>query len=58
MIKKVILILFLFTFTNSVFAQQIKHPGQEVSGLVKLNYMTKINLPDGCLLYTSDAADE
>jgi hypothetical protein len=47
MFKKICIIFLTLLFTNFAYAQKIKHPGQEVSGLVKLSYMTKINLPDG-----------
>ena len=47
LIQLILIVLFLFTFTNSVFAQKIKHPGQEVSGFVSLSYESKIILPEG-----------
>tara|TARA_B110000858_G_C17785619_1_gene467113 strand:- start:223 stop:984 length:762 start_codon:yes stop_codon:yes gene_type:complete len=47
MLKKISIIFLTILLANSAYAQKIKHPGQEISGLVKLSYMTKINLPPG-----------
>ena len=45
-LKVFVVCIYLFSF-QAAHAQKIKYPGQEVSGLVNLNYMSKINLPVG-----------
>jgi hypothetical protein len=44
--KIFIVCVFLFSF-QTAHAQKIKHPGQEVSGMVKLTYESKVILPNG-----------
>lgn len=45
-LKILIVCIYLFSF-QTVHAQKIKHIGQEISGLVKLTYESKVLLPSG-----------
>ena len=46
-VTQIFILLILLIFGSANAAEKIKHPGQDVSGSIKLNYMSKIELPPG-----------